>query len=73
MSDTQHSPSYELAAAVGIDRAIEIQADLFDSVIFPGTGDVLRNAWRDIRADLIRMPARISGAAHELEFYGADR
>lgn len=65
-----YTASYALAAAVGIDLAIEIQADLFDSLIFPGVGDVLRNVWREIRADLVRTPARLSGAAHELEFYG---
>lgn len=77
MSAIVHSPVYgasaQLAAAVGIDAAIEIQADLFDSVIFPGVGDILRNVWRDIRADLIRTPARLSGAAHELEFYSGQR
>lgn len=70
---TNPSPIYDSAKAIaeqyGIDASIEIHSAAFDAVC-PGLGDVLRTLWADIRGDLMRTPAHLSGATHELELYG---
>lgn len=75
MSEIPDTPAYNLGYALaveyGIETAVEMQADMYDSIL-PGLGfgDVLRTLWADIRRDLERTPAWLSQAAHELEFYG---
>jgi hypothetical protein len=62
----------ELIQIIGPDAYIEAHAEAFDAIL-PGLGDALRDCYRMVLAEWQLMgwrQAAISGAAHELEFYG---
>lgn len=67
--ETTYELTAAVSAAIGPDNTIELYAQAFDAIA-PGCGDILRDAWHSLIADIARLPAWLSGAAHELEFYG---
>lgn len=69
MSASIYDNAKWIAERFGIDASIDAHAVAFDAVL-PGLGDALRTLWADIRGDLIRTPAHLSGAATELDYYG---
>lgn len=71
--ESAYETSAALAALIGPDNTILLYAQALDAIA-PGCGDILRDAWRSLIADQARaVLASLSGAAHELEFYGGAR